>query len=153
LVAGGHGEVFQFVRPWEHFYQLVSPPGRTPAATLFLHELTNATGERRLVAIELRPLNSMLDPSDAYQVFLDRFELMIFEPGGFMRNPQQKSAPFPQTEVTAVQTWHRKTTWFAGQPDPKDPSHFTIRGVRDGVPVKVDGWLRNDWVELEVVPN
>jgi len=54
LIAGGHGEVFDFATPWDRLYQLISPPGRRPAATLFLHERTNSNGERRLVVVEFR---------------------------------------------------------------------------------------------------
>ena len=35
---------------------------------------------------------------------------------------------------------------FAGQPDPKDESHFTIDYELDGVAGRIDGWLRADGV-------
>jgi len=34
--------------------------------------------------------------------------------------------------------------WFAGQPDPTDDSHFTIRFELNGKPGIVDGWLKDD---------
>jgi len=33
---------------------------------------------------------------------------------------------------------------FSGQPDPADPSHFTIAYERDGAAGVIDGWLRDD---------
>ena len=37
---------------------------------------------------------------------------------------------------------------FAGQPDPADPSHFTIGYDLDGRPGVIDGWLRDEGIEL-----
>lgn len=33
---------------------------------------------------------------------------------------------------------------FAGQPDPADPSHFTIGYAVNGRPGTIDGWLQDD---------
>jgi hypothetical protein len=42
-------------------------------------------------------------------------------------------------------------TFFAGQLDPRDASHFTIGYEHDGKPGTIDGWLMNDdTVKLEV---
>src|SRR4051812_23793610 len=37
---------------WARFYELLSPPGGRPNATLFLHELHSPSGNRRLVEVE-----------------------------------------------------------------------------------------------------
>jgi len=34
--------------------------------------------------------------------------------------------------------------WFAGQPDPADPSHFTLGYEVNEVPGTIDGWLCDD---------
>ena len=52
LITDAHGEVFDFAKPWDRFYWLISPPGRQFAATLFLHAMQNAEGETRLVVVE-----------------------------------------------------------------------------------------------------
>ena len=39
--------------------------------------------------------------------------------------------------------------FFAGQPDPNDPTHFTIRYQIDGRDGVIDGWLKDDALKLE----
>ena len=43
-----------------------------------------------------------------------------------------------------VQIYKSKVRMFAGQPDPADPAHFTIRYELDDQPHVIDGWLRDD---------
>jgi hypothetical protein len=64
----------------------------------------------------------------------------------------------PSQKQTAV-TWTKTSAWengevsirhgqvmrfFAGQADPADPSHFTIKYEYNGQPGGIDGWLRDD---------
>jgi hypothetical protein len=40
---------------------------------------------------------------------------------------------------------------FAGQPDPNDDSHFTIRYEVDNQPGTIDGWLQaDDTIKLQI---
>lgn len=146
LVTGPHGEVFDFPKPWDRFYSLISPPGRKQVATVFLHELSNPNGDRRLVAIELRSL----DYSD--RLSLECFEETVFEPGGLMRDPKEKMINARDPKGSAVLRYFHNAKWYAGQADPHDHSHFTIHGYRDGKPITLNGWLRkDDLVEFEFV--
>ena len=146
LIIATEGEAFDFPKPWELFYSLVSPPGRKPAATVFLHELVNPNGDRRLIAIALKSLEY---PNG---LRLECFQETVFEPGGLTRNPEEKLIETRDPEGSAVLRYQHNTKWYAGQPDPHDRSHFTIRGCRDGKPVTLNGWLRNDdLVEFEFV--
>ena len=39
--------------------------------------------------------------------------------------------------------------FYAGQPDPNDSSHFTIAYQLDGRAGTIDGWMRNEGLELK----
>jgi hypothetical protein len=150
LIAGGNGEVFDFAKPWDRLYRQISPPGRIPAAILFLHERTTAKGERRLVVVQLRLL-----ASPTYDISW-LFDCVVLRPGGIFRTSaavlHDQLHQFPQLVPGSVRSPAASgiTQWHAGQPDPLDASHFVIRGTRDGVPLKLDGWLRDDQVDLDV---
>jgi len=147
LITGRNGEVIEFAEPWDRLYQLISPPGRRPAATLFLHERTNDKGERRLVVVELRPVWVDVDRRQ-YPAW--KFECTCLSPGGLFQDPRDNFLMGQGGEIGAVPIGEKNTKWYAGQTDNGDPSHFTIRGLRNGAPVSVEGWLRDDHVVLDV---
>jgi hypothetical protein len=115
---------FVFAVPWDRFYQLASPPGRQATATLFLHELHNNRGESRLVIVE----------------GTDMATVTVFRPGSTLEAPQELSSIW-----LPLQTGHRQNiSYYAGQTDPKDPSHFTIRIVTGNDTETFHGWLKDD---------
>lgn len=147
--VGGNGEVFSFAKPWDRLYQLISPPGLNPTATCFLHERTNPKGNQYLVMVELRPFATLITNSQKYLLW--DFDYVLVRQGGLTRLPEaiiqeRWTSIYPSNDQTGARARH--TRWYAGQPDTSDPCHFTIRGVADGQPVQVDGWLRDDHVEL-----
>jgi hypothetical protein len=123
------------------------PGGTAFESVLFLHERTTRRGERRLVKVTLiaAPFSFW-----AYVIDSDRYESQrwaqanrgngVIEP--FDANPRRSNAPWaanpPQLRI------------YAGQPDPNDASHFTIRYQAWGQTDVMDGYLvNNDTVTLK----
>lgn len=149
MIAGSGGSALLFAEPWNQFYRLVSPPGPMPAATLFLHERRNSKGERRLVVVQERSILwsglfavSIASPTPKQPVAIGG---AVFVPGSAFSTPTEVGTDRPWVTVptrSIVLPIHFR--WYAGQADPRDDSHFTIRGLMDGNPITVDGWLRDD---------
>ena len=65
----------------------------------------------------------------------------VFKPGSLFSEPELL------LDGDTYDVFHprdAKFKYFAGQPDPKDPTHFAIDCQIDGKPMKIDGWLRDD---------
>jgi hypothetical protein len=105
------------------------PP--TPQAMVFLHERRAVGGTPRLVAIE----------RDAGPDCL-AFSASVLEPAGISR--PAKAVTCGLSSNVGDTTSHFDTRFFAGQPDPADPSHFTIRFERAGTTHLIDGYLLAD---------
>lgn len=122
-----------------------SPPNRT--VVLFLHERRSASGNRRLVRVTMAAgwefsdrlwrLGRSLDTGQCYS-------LASWAPGSTMVAMCRYG--YFEGEYTAATSLR----FFAGQPDPNDPSHFTIayelrwpyeEQWHKGT---LDGWLRDD---------
>jgi hypothetical protein len=119
--------------PWTRFYSLLSPPGSQSAGTIFVGALTSPNGNRRLVAVECFP-----DPSTADWLYLSPIAVV---PGSALNPPRQMI----HWELL-LNTPHviGPGLCYAGQLDPQDKSHFTIRFVRDDGEMILDGWLKNN---------
>jgi hypothetical protein len=115
---------FIFAVPWDRFYQLTSPPGRQSSPTLFLHELHNSRGESRLVVVE--------GESQA--------EATVFRPGTLFSAPQEVAT----ASLAFTAALRPRISSYAGQCDPTDPSHFTIRIKKAGTTGVIEGWLKDD---------
>jgi hypothetical protein len=151
LIVGGHGEAFEFATPWDRLYQLISPPGQQPAATLFLHERQNRKGERRLVVVQAQPYGgsiplfsntpgSVRQPNQPFAM-----DAVVLLTGTAFRLPRELGGERASTAIPAFifpEPTHFR--WYAGQVDPLDSAHFTIRGLMNERPAIVDGWLRDD---------
>lgn len=157
LLAGSYGEAFEFPLVWDKFYQLVSPPGRQPAATLFVHARRNANGEERLVVVYgipmgLRPSSWVGVPNAPPRATAQDFviQAVIFKPGTAFRSPGEIAQevtgppipPYPFPRLLTIPA--ARLRLYAGQADPRDERHFTIRGVQNGKPIIIEGWLRAD---------
>jgi hypothetical protein len=117
---------------WARFYSLFSPPGFDSQATLFLHEMQNPAGQRRLVAVDLATWNF---GGGAYQVYA-----RVFTPGDLLRPPTESAK---DTCLRGEADWGGYKI-FAGIADPADHTHFTIHCLGAGGDRLFDGWLQND---------
>ena len=91
----------------------------------FLHERQTPKGERRLVKAHFILGN---------QCWL---ETRVFGPGwnGLKLRRDVMKPAYISTSVERV---------YAGQTDPADPTHFTIRYVEGGIAGTIDAWLQDD---------
>lgn len=127
-----------FAAPWREFYRLFAPPGRKAGAVLFLHGRSAPGAEPRLVAIDTQWVCS----SAVLQV-----SATVFRPGGIVSRPQLLSESSIVLQTTMPTPGYIRV--YAGQPDPDDASHLTIRYVCNGQRHVIDGWLdRFDHVTL-----
>lgn len=149
LTPNGRAD-FRSAKPWERFYALCSPPGAKASGTLFLHERRSARGAR-LVVVQAFPnariynsdLQTALSSSKLARSDVFTVRCLVFLPGtGF-------AAPLQLTDRTTYidpspASFHDHCRWYAGQPDPKDASHFTIRCTVGTRTLSVEGWLTDD---------
>lgn len=142
LAVETNGDLSDFAEPWDRLYQLMSPPGRKPAATLFLHQRRNSLGQSRLVVLEFRPATGTI-----IGVVGSQLQQALVRPGTLIRSPIEELTSLPGLPADEERPPIR---WYAGQPDPRDESHFTVRGIHRGREVLVDGWLRNETLELSI---
>jgi hypothetical protein len=125
---------------WQNFYALFSPPGGRSGVMLFVHELRHKDGTPRLVAIEASNHPQTI-PAE-FNAATQTFEYTTIQPAGL----------FKYAKLSFNDSW--KSTLKlqdgaplqinAGQPDPADPSHFTLQyhyANRRGI---IDGWLNED---------
>jgi hypothetical protein len=130
---------------WQRFYQLLSPPGRLPKATLFLHELHNGKGESRLVVVEgdIIGVSSEVSRGEDVGVKGDlaiRMSATVIRPGSAFSDPQE----LPEASRVFILGQFKQLRAYAGQCDSGDNSRFCIRLAADGQTRVVDGWLRDD---------
>lgn len=129
--------VIWLAKPWEHFYQLLAPPGTFPAATLFLHQRRNGSGQARLIAVEVVGQNNTVGPPGAFLV-----SICVVGAGSAFARPSEITRDLQL--LIQRSTRPGDVCWYAGQPDAADASHFTIKGTLNGKAILVDGWLGND---------
>jgi hypothetical protein len=102
--------VVRFSRNWEQFYALMSPPGRRPGATLFLHARRAPGGPARLVAVDA----TFPDPAGRASVSLNT---TVIEPGSLVSRPRVVGTGGTTLSPGAG----AKLRFFSGRPDPNDP--------------------------------
>ena len=133
-----------------------------PGTLLFLHELTTSTGVRRIVAVRYLPWAVNGPPTASLAPAASGLVAEVFEAGGWLgggRLVGSSHAPIlmPVESPTAFDGIARDCRtgdlaaslgglrWFAGEPDPADPTHFTLgfdfAGRGGGT---VDGYLTPD---------
>jgi hypothetical protein len=115
-------------------------------AVIFLHERISPAGHRRLVCVRYGPQSDTFSAEFVYDFNCDTFAVT---PGTWSQPPIYT----PQRWLyDTLVLWPRKPPLvhiFAGQPDPNDPSHFTIRYRIWGQEDVLDGrLLDNDQVTL-----
>ena len=128
VVMDTSGGSFVSAVEWDRLNTAYAPPGKVRLPTLFLHERKNPGGESRLVAVHCQfPISLQAS------IFAT-----VVRPGSLYREPQEVSS-----DNLTLDVWE-SIRIYAGQPDPADPTHFTINYETNGRKMMVDGWLRND---------
>jgi hypothetical protein len=144
-------EAIRVSQPWQHFYQLLSPPGRVPKATLFMHELRNGRGEPRLVVVEGDEVgvSSEARMESFNKDLAIRMRATVVRPASPFSVPQE----LPESSRAFILGQFKDLRVYAGQLDAGDNSRFSIRLTADGQTRLIDGWLRDDdTVVLETRP-
>ena len=120
-----------------------------PSGVIFLHERVSPAGRRRLVCLVYHPLWSI---HQTRFVEVDSCTSIVLIPATTTKPPVYVSqgmfaysGPGPAYPAGSL-----RTRAYAGQVDPVDASHFTVRYEMSGTSHILDGWLRdNDHVELK----
>lgn len=126
-------------------------------AVLFLHRRHNPAGHERVVLLVVQRQGG--GPAAATQPALGRvlrFCYTIVDLTAWSGKPQpvvtSMSQHRPDPAIRGGGGWLFPPTWqrlqnpirlFAGQPDPDDPTHFTIRYEYNGQPGTVDGYVQD----------
>jgi hypothetical protein len=108
-------------------------------ANVFLHSRTRPSGGERLVTVDLVNITSSLQIQIRFVTSASRSGSLYGQP---WRDPATLGMPFEQNDSFRL---------HAGQPDPADPSHFTIEYEINSGSRTIDGWLQDDdTVKLKV---
>jgi hypothetical protein len=132
----GPSSTADLIAPWVSFHREVSGTRLRTNGTIFLHERQTQSGVRRLVAVEV---TRSVWPAQRVEL---RPAARLFTVGSHLRPPVEVLSqtngggllPFDASDTIRI---------YAGQPDPNDPSHFTVDYEVNGVRRTVDGWLRD----------
>ena len=108
------------------------------AAVVFLHGRTSPSGNRRLVCVEADP-KSVLHYAGSASV-MPTWSFRVLVPGTLSKGP----ADVPGTVYKEPFFLISAERVYAAQPDPSDPSHFTITYEHHGERKTVDAWLQDD---------
>ena len=132
-------------------------------ALLFAHTLTSPGRNARLVMLEMEvKLAPVTAPKDEHRVAINRqLKYRICD-----TNPSANTVPVLRSgkslrivqegdhnvipikwidgSLRAARPKEYELRFFAGQPDPKDASHFTVEYELGGVKNFIDGWLTDD---------
>jgi hypothetical protein len=140
VALGGSGvPIARWAREWKEFSAASSPPGRLPCAVLFMHERHVGAAGPRLLVVSLYSAGNTA-PAE--------LETEVIRPGGPISSPVPAAG-----DVWMSQRWtdpKNRVRFFAGQLDPTDPSHFSIRFDLGGVRHTLDYWLlENDTLRMQ----
>ena len=115
-------------------HAILDTPREAGAGVIFLHELRQPDGTRRLVSLVIDHSNP-IDPNGNFHVDYQSWEPLIYP----------KAMQWSQITLnTAPATRYSHWKFFAAQPDPADPTHFTFTYEVDATPHTCDAWLKND---------
>lgn len=117
--------------------------GTLPKTIVFLHQRQSPSGHQRIVAIRCIPIYL------ASASILQSLQPIVVEPASLWHlDSRPKFTPGPNHGGYPVSI---PINLYAGQPDPKDDSHFTLAYTLNGKPGTIDGWLNDDeTVKLEL---
>lgn len=114
---------------WTNFYRLAGGGSVRSDGTVFLHERTSPTGNRRLVAVNVHDSGCFGGRAMVARLFM---------PGSLFSRVREIApghGPRPVEFATVI---------YSGTPDPRDPSHFVIKYMSGQQTRVIDGWLTDD---------
>jgi hypothetical protein len=132
----GH-EIYREVNPNQAAYEELFAAGagiRWTMPTLFLHEMRQPDGQRRLVIIDVPRLGGR----KSAQTINLRAEVLT--PTAFLSPPKSSGLLVLPVDIPAD---GRRIKFFAGHLDEYNPSHMTFDFEIDGVRHTCDCWLKN----------
>jgi hypothetical protein len=136
----GMGTEGHIVPEWRRFYDVVSPPGFSSDGTVFVGGLRTPAGRRVLVAVDVQTIRSSPGRADP------PLHVRAFTAAGRFEAPQQ----YLDNQTTVPLQPFFDLRLFAGQRDPVNETHFTIPYESDGRPGTIDGWVKENAVDLEL---
>ena len=121
---------------WRRFEALAPARSGLDGATLFCHELTSAAGVRRLVVVRHVP-------GDAREQFIgvDDGDTNTYELATLTRPPREVVKLRASSDFVPYTYTPQDLVIYAGQADPGDAAHFTIRYQMWGQTDTLDGRL------------
>ncbi|HTW95551.1 MAG TPA: hypothetical protein VMD30_12190 [Tepidisphaeraceae bacterium] len=124
---------------WRLPRSVFATPWGGPAAIIFLHERTSPAGHRRLVCIDYYA-GPGFDPDFVWLVDYDTY---ILVPAAWTRPAIDRTRWYPPNDIPLGGGMKRDpfVRIYAGQCDPNDPAHFTIRYQMWGQEDTLDGRL------------
>jgi hypothetical protein len=120
-----------FPNEWRNFYARWSGGGLVSVGTLFLHERTTHSGQRRLVAADLNSVQGTVITVDT----------RVFSPPVALAAAKLEHVG---TSAVSLAPDAEGIILYAGESDPNDLSHFTIRFALANKRGVLDGWLKED---------
>ena len=139
----------QFPRCWQRFSALspirnvwsVGPLGTGSGAILFLHERTSSAGNRRLVCLRYYAETYSFTPSfiNAYNC-----DTQVYTPAEWTTPSSAANQSMSVDVISGFPRHPPRVRIYAGQIDPSDAAHFTIRYEMWGKSDILDGRLNND---------
>ncbi len=111
------------------------------AGTVFAHRMITKQSVERLVHVQLYHMAS-ISPWGSVDIELSACP---YEPASFYRPLRSRHGRTARGDGSWIRISPGDTLRiFAGQMDPKDPSHFTVDYLLNGVRHTVDGWLTDE---------
>jgi hypothetical protein len=105
---------------------------------IFMHEMRTPSGKRRLAIVRYLPEQDVFTPS---MVISYNLTVTVVTPATAFSLPVARRQEDPVDVTSGWQSNPPNVRMYAGQPDPNDPSHFTIRYQMWGQEDIVDGRL------------
>jgi hypothetical protein len=111
------------------------------AATIFLHERTSPAGHRRLISVSYFPETAEFQPA-----FIPGFDYdtQVLSPANWTQSVGETFRGYAFDVMSGYPLHPPLIRVYAGQPDPNDPAHFTIRYQMWGQEDLLDGRLLDD---------
>jgi hypothetical protein len=127
---------------WARGYVAGGPSIGGPASIIFLHERVSPSGHRRLVCLGYLPVCNTFQPA-----FIPGFDYVVCVVRPVTWTGQPVLAPPHGYAIEVKSSFPRHPPLvrvYAGQPDPTDSSHFTVRYRIWGQEDLLDGRLQDD---------